>query len=176
MLREDFALHVPPEPGRGEVRRGEDDRRHVADAAVGEHADVLEAVCLLDEADRLLDSPAREVSFDDSPHRLERPVDGKRGQQHHREATGSDLITTVAGDCDIRLMTEDFYCGIFRTAFQLFRSDVKASLLLSGFAGYNSATKRVKVNVEKSGGIVLREGGFDTLTFVTTIRVYILVA
>ena len=65
------------------------------------------------------------------------------------------------------MITEDFYCGIFRTAFQLFRSDVKASLLLSGFAGYNSATKRVKVNVEKSGGIVLRGGAFDTPTFVT---------
>lgn len=58
-------------------------------SAAGEHADVLESVGLLDESDRLLDPPAREVSFDDPPHRLERSVDGKRGRQHHRVVTES---------------------------------------------------------------------------------------
>ena len=50
------------------------------------------------------------------------------------------------------------YREIFRTAFRLFRSDVKAPFLLSGFAGYNSVTKHVEVNVEDGEAVVKQSG------------------
>ena len=92
---EDLPLDVTPEPDGGEVGRRQDDRGHVADAPVRVNAHVLETVGLLDEPDRLLDPPAREISLDDPPHRLERPVDGKRHEQHHRllaEALDDDHV------------------------------------------------------------------------------------
>lgn len=58
MFREDFALDVAAYPYRGEICAGKDKRGHVADARAGHHHDVLEAVRLLDEADRLLDAPS----------------------------------------------------------------------------------------------------------------------
>lgn len=91
---------MPTEPDGGEVGRRQDDRGHVADAAVRVNAHVLEAIGLLDEPDRLLDSPAREIALDDPPHRLERPVDGKRGEQHHRllpESPDDDHVQFLLG-------------------------------------------------------------------------------
>ena len=44
MFREDFALDVAAYPCRGEIRAGKDKRGHVADARVGHHPEVLEAV------------------------------------------------------------------------------------------------------------------------------------
>ena len=78
-----FAPDAAAYPCRGEIRAGKDKRGHVADARVGHHPDVLEAVRLFDEADRLFDPPPRETALDDAPLRLERAVDGKRGQEHH---------------------------------------------------------------------------------------------
>ncbi len=49
---------------RGEICAGEDNGGHVADARAGHHPDVLEAVRLLDEADRRLDPPPREIALD----------------------------------------------------------------------------------------------------------------
>ena len=101
VLREDLSLQVPPDPHRGEVGAREDERGHVAYARVGHHADVLEAVLLLDEPDGLLDAPAAEVALDDPPLGLERRVDRERRQEHHRllaEAFDDDEVQILVGE------------------------------------------------------------------------------
>ena len=51
----------------GEVGSPEDQDHHGAEPVVAQQADVLDLVALLDEADRLLDAPAREIAFDQAP-------------------------------------------------------------------------------------------------------------
>ena len=92
---EDVLSHSASEPRGGEVGRREDDRGHVPPACVGHDADVLEAVALLHEPDRLLDPPSREVALDDLPERLvgvvgpvlslglRLLVDREVGEEHH---------------------------------------------------------------------------------------------
>ena len=92
MFREDFAPDVAAYPHRGEICAGEDKRGHVADARVGRHPDVLEAVRLLDEADRLLDPPPREIALDDAPLRLEREYKSHLLAYASQEASGIDGV------------------------------------------------------------------------------------
>ena len=95
-VRDEHVLpDAAPEPRGGEVRRDEDERGHVPPARVGHHADVLEAVALLDEADRLLYPPPGQVALDDLPQGLvgavgpvlplllQLLVDGEVREQHH---------------------------------------------------------------------------------------------
>ncbi len=84
MVRERLELHLPAEPCSREIRNRNDESRHVLQSLVVQQPHVLEPIRLLDVADRLLDSPTRDVTLHDLPQGLARPHRIKRGQQHHR--------------------------------------------------------------------------------------------
>ena len=66
-FRNECAFVGIADPSHAEVGGGEDDGRHVLQMAITQQPNVLEVVCLLDVADRFLDSPPGDVGGHDLP-------------------------------------------------------------------------------------------------------------
>ena len=69
---------------RGKGHHGQQERKQVLQARILEHAHILQVITLLDEADRLLNTPPPKIRSHEPPQHLAAPPEGPIGQQHQR--------------------------------------------------------------------------------------------